>query len=98
MGRIQEVGQVIQRSTRGYDLVAYSGVNRFGVVRLGMHLHGGRIAANRIESTLQTSRSDRVSIGLAAFVPKMVEPGKLVGAAEGALRAAEQSGGGVEMA
>jgi len=95
---VQELARAIQRSTRGSDLVAYLGANRFGIVLLGTHLPGGRIAANRIEGTLQASTSERVSIGLAAFVPEMVEPGQLVGAAEGALTAAEQSGGGVEMA
>lgn len=95
---LKRVADSLQATTRLSDLVAHAGDNRFAVLLLATNLPGARIAADRIETALRETTTERVSIGLAAFDPEMKESGELLGAVEGALARAEAAGGGVEMA
>ncbi|HET9948420.1 MAG TPA: diguanylate cyclase, partial [Longimicrobiales bacterium] len=95
---VREVGARIQRTTRGSDLVAYAGRNRFVLLLIGSNLQGARIAADRLEAALAGTVEGPLSIGLAAFDPSMSDPSELLAAADQALLAAEAAGGGVELA
>ncbi|MCH2470393.1 MAG: hypothetical protein MK486_10300 [Gemmatimonadetes bacterium] len=56
------------------------------------------IAADRIEQAVLELNLGRVSIGLANYEASMKEPSELLETADRALRAAEEAGGGVELA
>ena len=56
------------------------------------------IAADRIEQAVLELNLGRVSIGLANYEASMKEPSELLQTADRALRAAEEAGGGVELA
>ena len=92
------LGERIQRTTRSADLVAYLGNGRFAILLLGSNLPGGRIACDRVDEALENVATGPVSIGLAGYKDGMKEPSELLAAADGALRAAEKAGGGVEVA
>ena len=55
-------------------------------------------AADRIEQAVLELNLGRVSIGLANYEASMKEPSELLEMADRALRAAEEAGGGVELA
>ena len=55
-------------------------------------------AADRIEQAVPELNLGRVSIGLANYEASMKEPSELLETADRALRAAEEAGGGVELA
>lgn len=95
---LRGVASSLQATTRMSDLVAHAGGHRFAVLLLATNLPGARIAADRIETALGETTSERVAIGLAAFNPEMKESSELLRAAEAALERAEAAGGGVEMA
>lgn len=97
-GDLRGIGQAIHRTTRAADLVAHVGGGRYVVLLLGTNLSGARIAADRLESVLQEHAQGRISIGLASFDARMTDPAELLEAADRALLAAEESGGGVELA
>ena len=56
------------------------------------------IAADRVEQAVTELGLGQVSIGLAMFQDGMKDPSELLEAADRALRAAEEAGGGVELA
>jgi GGDEF domain-containing protein len=95
---LHALGDRFQRTTRGSDLVAHLGEGRFIMLLLGCNISGGRVAADRIESALQGLTGRPVSIGLAAYTEKMKESAQLLEAVDLAVRAAEDAGGGIEMA
>lgn len=94
---MRALGERIQLTTRTSDLVAHLGGGRFIIILLGTNLSGGRIAADRVETALQSVAVGQVSIGLAAYRPDMRESGDLLKAVDDALRTAEAAGGGVEL-
>lgn len=94
---LRHMGERIQATTRGSDLVAHLGNGRFAVILLGSNLPGGRIAADRVESALQPVAMGPVSIGLAAYAPEMKESSELLEAVDRALQKALHAGGGVEI-
>jgi len=96
--RLRAVGHKIQRTTRDSDLVAHVGRGRFVVLLLGTNLQGGRIAADRIESSLADVAGGSLSFGLAAYDNTMQDSAALLEAADKALLAAEAAGGGIEFA
>ena len=55
-------------------------------------------AADRIEQAVLELNLGRVSIGLANYEASMKEPSELLETADRVLRAAEEAGGGVELA
>lgn len=95
--RLSVIGAAIHQTTRLADLVAHVGSGRYVVLLLGTNLSGARIAADRIEGALQPLSPARISIGLATYDARMVDPAQLLEAADRALLAAEAAGGGVEL-
>lgn len=95
---LQDVGSRLQRVTRAADLVAYLEHGRFAILLLGCNLSGGRIAADRVEAALAGAVGGGTALGLASYHAEMKEPHELLEAADRALRAAEEHGGGLEMA
>jgi len=94
---MRALGERIQFTTRTSDLVAHLGGGRFIVILLGTNLSGGRIAADRVETALQSVAVGPISIGLAAYRPEMRESGDLLKAVDTALQTAVAAGGGVEL-
>lgn len=94
---LRALGERVQRATRSADLVAHLGSGRFIMVLLGANLSGGRVAADRIETSVAGVAAGPVCIGLAQFRPGMREPDELLKAVDTALRRAEAAGGGIEM-
>lgn len=94
---LRALGERIQATTRTSDLVAHLGRGRFIIILLGTNLSGGRIAADRVETALQSVAVGSVSIGLASYRPEMKESSELLKAVDEALRKAEAAGGGVEL-
>ena len=96
--RLPVIGEALQRTTRTADLVAHLGGGRFVVLLLGTNLQGARIAADRVETALADVDVTGASIGLAMYQDEMKESSELLALADGALRRAEEAGGGVELA
>ena len=96
--RLRAIGQQIEMTTRGSDLVAHVGRGRFVVLLLGTNLQGARIAADRIEAAVGNVAGSPLSFGLASYDNAMQDPSALLEAADRALLAAEAGGGGVEIA
>jgi diguanylate cyclase (GGDEF)-like protein len=95
--RLQAVGQRVRAVTRDADLVAHVGGGRYVVLLLGTNLPGARIAADRLEVALADIVPDRPAFGIVAYNRAMKESSELLEAADRALIAAEQAGGGVEL-
>src|SRR5262245_12091932 len=96
--RLKSVGQKVRATTRDADLVAHVGSGRYVVLLLGTNLQGARIAADRLEMVLGELSEHRAAFGLVAYSRLMKESTELLEAADRALLAAEESGGGVELA
>ena len=92
------LGERMQDSTRTSDLVGQLGHGRIIVLLFCTNIAGGMIAADRIEQAVAELGLGRVSIGLAAYQSGMKDPSELLEATDRALRAAEEAGGGVELA
>jgi len=92
------LGEKLQTATRASDLVAHLGEGRVAVLMMGTNISGARVAADRVESSLQDLTPAEASIGIAAYTPEMKESSDLLEAVDRALRAAEAAGGGIEMA
>ncbi|MCG6956047.1 MAG: GGDEF domain-containing protein [Gemmatimonadetes bacterium] len=92
------LGEKLQIATRASDLVAHLGEGRIVVLMMGTNISGARVAADRVELSLQGLTPGQTSIGIAAYVPEMKESSELLEAVDTALRAAEAAGGGIEMA
>lgn len=92
------LGEKLQSATRASDLVAHLGEGRVVVLMMGTNISGARVAADRVEVSLRGLTPEHMSIGIAAYVPEMKESSELLEAVDGALRAAEAVGGGIEMA
>lgn len=97
IGEVRALGKAIERTTRNSDLVSYVGGGRYAVLLLGTNLQGGRIAADRIEIALQGLAAESVCFGLASYSEQFTSPSELLKAADTALLAAEEAGGGVEL-
>lgn len=95
---LRTLGEKFQSSTRASDLVAHLGNGRFIMLLLGCNISGGRIAADRVEMSLQGLTPGPVSIGIAAYTPEMKESSQLLEAVDRMVRTAEDAGGGIEMA
>jgi GGDEF domain-containing protein len=95
--RLKVVGQKVRTVTRDSDLVAHVGNGRYVVLLLGTNLPGARIAADRLEIALADVAPDRPAFGIVAYNRAMKESSELLEAADRALVAAEQAGGGVEL-
>ena len=95
---LRTLGGRIQDTTRTADLAAHLGHGRFVVLLFSTNIAGGRIAADRVEEAVGELDLGRVSIGLAMYQQGMKDPSELLEAADRALRAAEEAGGGVELA
>ena len=95
---LRRLGERIQDTTRAADLAGHLGHGRIVVLLFGTNVAGGIIAAERFEEAVGELDLGRVSIGLAMYQPGMEGPSELLEAADRALRAAEQAGGGVELA
>ncbi len=95
---MRAIGEAFQRATRTADLVGHLGHGRFVVLLLGSNLQGALIAADRLETFLEPVAPKPLSIGLAAYRVDMKESSELLEAADRALRAAEEAGGGIELA
>jgi len=93
---LRRVGERIQDTCRTCDLSGHLGGGRIVVLLFGTNVAGGRIAADRVESDLSELQLGAVSIGLAMYQPHMKDASELLQAADSALRAAEEAGGGVE--
>lgn len=92
------LGGRMQDSTRTSDLAGHLGHGRLVVLLFCTNIAGGMIAADRIEQAVLELNLGRVSIGLANYEASMKEPSELLETADRALRAAEEAGGGVELA
>ena len=92
------LGEKLQIATRASDLVAHLGEGRIVVLMMGTNIAGARVAADRVEMSLQGLTPGRTSIGIAAYVSEMKESSELLEAVDKALRVAEAAGGGVEIA
>src|SRR5687767_5089780 len=95
---LRTVGEKVRSTTRDSDLVAHVGSGRYVVLLLGTNLQGARIAADRLEIALGELSERRAAFGLVAYSRLMKDSVELLEAAERALLAAEESGGGVELA
>ncbi len=95
---VRRIGGVIEQTSRSADLVSHMGGGRFVVLLLGSNVPGARIAADRIESALQSFAPGVVSFGLAAYADEYESPQALMRAADTALLTAEAAGGGVAAA
>lgn len=95
--QLRTIGERIQDTTRMADLAAHLGHGRFIVLLLGANLQGARIAADRLEGALRDVGVSDVSIGLTMYQNEMKQSSELLENADKALRAAESSGGGVEI-
>ena len=95
--RLKVVGQKVRTVTRDSDLVAHIGNGRYVVLLLGTNLSGARIAADRLEIALAEVAPDRPAFGIVAYSRDMEQASELLEAADRALVAAEQAGGGVEL-
>jgi GGDEF domain-containing protein len=95
--RLEAVGKKVRAVTRDSDLVAYVGGGRYVVLLLGTNLPGARIAADRLEIALGDVVQNRPAFGIVAYNRAMKESSELLHAADRALTAAEQAGGGVEL-
>ena len=95
--RLKVVGQKVRSVTRDSDLVAHVGSGRYVVLLLGTNLPGARIAADRLEIALADVAPDRAAFGIVAYNRAMKDASELLEAADRALVAAEQAGGGVEL-
>lgn len=93
---VKAVAEAVQRTTRTSDLVAHVGGGRFVVLLLGTNLQGARIAADRVEVSLESVATGAVSFGLASYAPDLETSTLLLDAAERALETAQAAGGGVE--
>ena len=85
-------------SPRTSDLVGHLGHGRLVVLLFCTNIAGSMIAADRIAPAVLELNLGRVSIGLANYEASMKEPSELLETADRALRAAEEAGGGVELA
>jgi len=94
---LRALGERVQSATRSADLVAHLGGGRVIMVLLGANLSGGRVAADRVETAVQSVARGPVCIGLARFRPGMKEPEDLLKVVDAALRRSEAAGGGIEM-
>ena len=95
--RLQPIGQKVRGVTRDSDLVAHVGSGRYVVLLLGTNLPGARIAADRLEVALADVGPGRPAFGIVAYNRTMKASSELLEAADRALLAAEQAGGGVEL-
>ena len=95
---LRTVGQKVRSTTRDSDLVAHVGSGRYVVLLLGTNLQGARIAADRLEVALSEVAEARAAFGLVAYSRTMKDSSELLEMADRALLAAEQAGGGVELA
>ncbi len=95
---LRALGEKFQGSTRSSDLVAHLGEGRFILMLLGSNIAGGLVAADRVESGLRGLTAKPVSIGLASYSENMKESSELLEAVADAARAAEEAGGGIEIA
>ncbi|MGE0160470.1 MAG: diguanylate cyclase [Gemmatimonadales bacterium] len=95
--RPKAIGQKIRSVTRDADLVAHVGGGRYVVLLLGTNLPGARIAADRLEIALGDLTTSRPSFGIVAYNRSMKESSELLEAADRALVAAQEAGGGVEL-
>jgi GGDEF domain-containing protein len=96
--KVKSVGQKIRTATRDSDLVAHVGSGRYVVLLLGTNLQGARIAADRLEMAVAEVAPGAPAFGLAAYDRRMRDSSELLEAADRALLAAEEAGGGVELA
>jgi hypothetical protein len=94
---MRTLGERIQDQTRSSDLVAHLGHGRFIIILMGSNVSGGRIAADRIETSLLEVTTGPLAIGLASYQSEMKEPTDLLEAVDQALRKAESDGGGLAM-
>ena len=97
-GRMLDSTRTSLDSTRTSDLAGHLGHGRLVVLLFCTNIAGGMIAADRIEQAVLELNLGRVSIGLANYEASMKEPSELLETADRALRAAEEAGGGVELA
>jgi GGDEF domain-containing protein len=95
--RLKAIGQKVRGVTRDADLVSHVGGGRYVVLLLGTNLPGARIAADRLEVALADVVQGRPAFGIVAYNRGMKEASELLEAADRALLAAEQAGGGVEL-
>ncbi len=95
---LRRLGERLQKTTRDTDLAGHLGHGRIVVLLFSTNLAGGMIAADRVEQAVTELDLGRVSIGLAVYQDSMKDPSELLEAADRALRAAEEAGGGVELA
>jgi GGDEF domain-containing protein len=95
--RLKAAGQKVRSVTRDSDLVAHVGGGRYVVLLLGTNLPGARIAADRLEVGLAEVATARPSFGIVAYNRSMKDSSELLEAADRALAAAEEAGGGVEL-
>ena len=95
---VRAIGQAIEGTTRGSDLVSHMGSGRYVVLLLGSNLQGGRIAADRMEVALASIAPGAICFGMAAYHDSYADAQALLRAADTALLAAEAAGGGVEFA
>lgn len=94
---IKEFGLTIGATTRRSDLFARLEGPRFVALLVDCNLHGGLIAAGRMEDLLEEWRRDRgmsFSAGLATWRPGIQDPKDLWNRSELALANAKQKGGG----
>jgi len=95
---LRTLGERIQDTTRSADLAGHLGQGRIVVLLFSTNIAGGLIAADRVEQSVAELDLGTVSIGLATYESGMKDPSELLTAADRALRAAEDAGGGVELA
>ncbi len=95
---LRTLGERIQDTTRTVDLAGHLGHGRIVVLLFSTNIAGGLVAADRVEVAVGELDLGRVSIGLATYQQGMKDASELLEAADRALRAAEDAGGGVELA
>lgn len=95
---LRDLGERFQSICRAADLAAHLGHGRFGILLLGTNLMGARVAADRFMDNLEDHTPGPMAVGLAGYTVDMKEPGQLLEAADGALRKAEEAGGGLALA
>ena len=90
------LGEALNRTVRQSDLAARIGVERFCLALVDCNLAGGHLVADRLDALVQPYRDEgglAFSMGVASYNREMRGAGDLMGAAENALRQAQDQGG-----
>jgi len=94
---IRQIGEVLRRNARSVDIPARFGGEEFSVLLPGIDIEGGKIAAERLRSSIEGSQVKEVekitaSIGVATFLRHTESLGELLEMADQAMYRAKRNG------